>query len=109
MKGGCSPQNNCGNIRRLLDQRPAHDNQAFAGFSRDTSAVIRNPSFEGANQSKEGETRREAKSAPGHQAASNAVELRAIQQPITRCCDSRLRCGGDMIQTHEQKGDFRER
>jgi hypothetical protein len=37
----------------LLNQRPAHDNQAFAGFSRDTSAVIRNPSFEGANQSKE--------------------------------------------------------
>jgi hypothetical protein len=83
MKGGCSPQNNCGNIRRLLNQRPAHDNQAFAGFSRDTSAVIRNPSFEGANQSKEGETRPEAKSAPGHQGASNAVELRAIQQPLT--------------------------
>src|SRR5215813_5416069 len=55
VKGGCSPQNNCGNIRRLLNQRPAHDNQAFAGFSRDTSAVIRNPSFEGANQSKEGD------------------------------------------------------
>jgi hypothetical protein len=32
MKGGCSPQNNCGNIRRLLNQRPAHENQAFAGF-----------------------------------------------------------------------------
>jgi len=31
VKGGCSPQNNCGNIRRLLNQRPTHDNQAFAG------------------------------------------------------------------------------
>jgi len=86
MKGGCSPQNTI-----ILNQRPAHDNQAFAGFSRDTLAVIRNPSFEGANQSKGGETRPEAKSAPGHQAASNAVELRAIQQPFTRCRDSRLR------------------
>jgi hypothetical protein len=77
VKGGCSPQNTI-----VLNQRPAHDNQAFAGFSRDTSAVIRNPSFEGANQSQEGETRPEPKSAPGYQAASNAVELRAIQQPL---------------------------
>jgi hypothetical protein len=36
--------------RRL---RSRHGLCAFAGFSRDPSAVIRNPSFEGANQSKE--------------------------------------------------------
>jgi hypothetical protein len=100
VKGGCSPQNTT-----VLNQRPAHDNQAFAGSSRDTLAVIRNPSFEGANQSKDGETRPEAKSAPGHQCPSNYAQFNSrSHDAVIRVYDAT----GNVIETHEHNGNFKE-
>ena len=74
---------------------------AFAGFSRDTSGVIRNPSFEGANQSKEGDgtaTKRPAMPSNYAQFYSRSHDA------VIRVYDAT----GDVIATHEHAGEFKK-